>query len=128
LGVLSGAGQLQVFKTSKEYVEPGSLNDNFESPELLEVRKSYDLQWPFNKQDHEQKYDDRIVSFDWINMGTSDVPGRVVALRAHGSFEIIGMPAPTAGLLANVIPWKPPQRRKLKSHFHLTGTNQNFLS
>jgi len=112
LGVLSGSGQLQVFNTGREFVEPGSLNDIGESPELLEVKRSHDLKWPFNKKEHEQKYEDRIVSFDWVNMGTSEVPGRVVALRANGSFEIIGMPAPTAGLLANVIPWKPPHHCK----------------
>ena len=110
LGVLSGAGQLQVFKTNREFVEPGSINDIRESPELLQVKKSHDLQWPFNLQEHEQRYEDRIVSFDWVNMGTSEIPGRVIALRAHGSFEIIGMPAPTAGLLANTIPWRYPHR------------------
>ncbi|KAG9244870.1 hypothetical protein BJ878DRAFT_504147 [Calycina marina] len=118
LGVLSNSGQLQVFNTGREFVEPGSLNDVGASPELLEVKKSHDLKWPYDKEDHEQRYEDRIVSFDWVNMRTSKVPGRVVALKANGSFDILGMPAPTAGLLGKVIPWRPP---------HCVGKNYSNL-
>lgn len=115
LGVLSSAGQLQIFQTNKEYVEPGSANDIYGSPELLDVRKSYDLEYPYFDKDHKRRFEDRIVSFDWLNLGTSDLPGRVIALRGNGAFEILQMPAPTAGRLSKLIPWKPPHRRKFSA-------------
>src|SRR4051812_46650423 len=112
LGVLSGAGQLQVYQTNREYMEPGSVNDIRGSPELLEVKKSYDLEYPYFDQHHKKRFEDRIVGFDWLNLGTSDLPGRVITLRGNGSFEILQMPAPTAGQLSKFIPWKPPHRRR----------------
>lgn len=115
LGVLSGAGQLQVFRTNQEYIEPGSINDIRGSPELLEVNKSYDLEYPYSDPDHKRRLEDRIVSFDWLTLGASEIPGRIVALRANGSFDILQMPATTAGLLSNLIPWKPPHHSESKS-------------
>ncbi|PBP26540.1 WD repeat domain-containing protein [Diplocarpon rosae] len=108
LGVLSTAGQLQVLQTKKEYVEPGSLNDVRTSPELLEIKKSYDLEYPFFDQNHLKKFEHRIVSFDWLNLGMPGLPGRVVALRANGEFGILQMPTATASQLSQLIPWKPP--------------------
>ncbi|KAL2074388.1 hypothetical protein VTL71DRAFT_8166 [Oculimacula yallundae] len=108
LGVLSAAGQLQILQTMKEFIEPGSSNDVAESPELLEIKKSYDLEYPFFEHNHRRKYEHRIVSFDWLNLGTSDLQGRVVGLRANGEFEILQMPATTANQLSQLIPWKPP--------------------
>lgn len=113
LGVLSNMGQLQVFHTTKEYIEPGSTNDIRGSPELLEVKKSRNLEYPYFDPDHKQKYEDRIVSFDWLSLSISEIPGRVVVLRANGNFEILQLPASTAGLLSNLIPWRPPHRREL---------------
>jgi hypothetical protein len=118
LGFLSSAGQLQVFQTTKEYIEPGSINDVRSSPELLEIKRSYDLQYPYFDPDHKQEFGNRIVSFDWLSLGTSEIPGRVVALRANGNFEILQMPSSTAGLLSNLIPWKPPHRRRLSNSLH----------
>ena len=112
LGILSSAGQLQVFQTNKEYVEPRSVNDVRGSPELLEVEKSYDLEYPYFDPDHKSKLEDRVVSFDWLTLGTQELPARVVALRANGKFEIMSMPATTAGQLSKLIPWKPPKRRE----------------
>lgn len=115
LGVLSGAGQLQVFRTNREFVDPESMHDVGGGPELLEVKRSYDLEYPYFDPDHKKRFEDRIVSFDWLTLGTSEIPGRVVALRGNGSFEILQMPTATAGLLSSLIPWKPPHRRKLPS-------------
>jgi hypothetical protein len=112
LGVLSGAGQFQVYHTNREYVEPGSVNDIRGSPELLEVKKTDDLEYPYFDQDHKRRVEDRIISFDWLNLGTSELPGRIIGLRGNGSFEILQIPAPTASQLSNLIPWKPPHRRK----------------
>jgi hypothetical protein len=112
LGVLSSAGQLQILQTKTEYVELGSSDDLHISPELLEVNGSYDLEYAFFDPDHKRRYEHRIVSFDWLNLGTSDLQTRVVALRANGDFEILQMPTETTGQLAQLIPWKPPHRRK----------------
>ena len=111
LGVLSSAGQLQILQTKREFVEPDSAGDG-SSPELLEVKKSFDLEYPYFDPDHKRKYEHRIVSFDWLNLGTSELQSRIVALRANGDFEILQMPAETAGQLSRLIPWKPPRRRK----------------
>jgi hypothetical protein len=112
LGVLSTAGQLQVLQTKKEFVEPGSPDDVKGSAELLEVGKSYDLEYPYFDPGHRKKQEHRIVSFDWLNVGTTDLCPRVVALRATGDFEILQMPATTANQLAQLIPWKPPHNCK----------------
>ena len=112
LGILSSAGQLQVIQTDKEYVEPQSTNDVQGSPEMLEVKRSYDIEYPYFDPDHKRKFEDRIVSFDWLTIGTKELPARVIALRASGKFDIMSMPDATAGQLSQLIPWKPPKRRQ----------------
>lgn len=112
LGVLSSAGQLQVFQTNMEYMEADSQSAVQGSPELLEVKKSYDLEYRYSDPDHKKKFEDRIVSFDWITLGNTGLPARVIALRANSAFEVMQMPAATAGQLSKLIPWKPPHRRK----------------
>ena len=112
LGILTNAGQLQVLQTNKEYVEPQSPDDVRGSPELLEIKRSYDLEYPYFDPAHKSKVEDRIVSFDWITLGTKDIPARVIALRGNGKFEIMSMPDATTGQLSQLIPWKPPKRRK----------------
>ena len=54
LGVLSSAGQLQILQTKREFVEPDSVSDG-SSPELLEVKKSFDLEYPYFDPDHKRK-------------------------------------------------------------------------
>ncbi|KAE8451231.1 hypothetical protein EG329_004395 [Mollisiaceae sp. DMI_Dod_QoI] len=115
LGVLSTAGQLQILQTKKEFIEPDSPDDVPGSPELLEIIKSSDLEYPYFDPDHKRKQEHRIVSFDWLNLGTTDLCPRVVALRATGDFEILQMPATTANQLLQLIPWKPPHR--LSDHY-----------
>ncbi|CAG8959145.1 hypothetical protein HYFRA_00013008 [Hymenoscyphus fraxineus] len=110
LGVLSSAGQLQVLKTNREYIEPDSIDDVKGSPELLEVKKSIDLEYASFDANHPRKTEDRIVSFDWLNLGTPDLDPRIVGLRANGSFEILQMPAASAGQLTQLIPWTAPRR------------------
>ncbi|TVY50375.1 SEH-associated protein 4 [Lachnellula cervina] len=105
LGVLSSAGQLQVIKTNKEYIEPGSVDDIRGSPKLLEVEKSFSLEHPYFDPDHKQRPEDRIISFDWVNVGTPDLDPRVIALRANGKFEILQLPSATAGHLSQLLPW-----------------------
>jgi hypothetical protein len=76
------------------------------------VKGSYDLEYAFFDPGHKSKYEHRIVSFDWLNLGVSDLQARVVALRANGEFEILQMPTETTSQLSQLIPWKPPHRRK----------------
>ena len=110
LGVLSSAGQLQILKTGKEFIEPDSVNDIHGSPELLEVKKSIDLEYASFDPDHTKHPEQRIVSFDWLNLGTSDLDPRIVGLRSNGTFEILQLPSATAGQLSQLVPWKPPHQ------------------
>ncbi|KAH6682042.1 hypothetical protein B0J14DRAFT_577770 [Halenospora varia] len=111
LGVLSSAGQLQIYRTRKEFVEPGSADDVGGSPELLEVKKSHDLEYPCFDPDHKRDPKERIVSFDWMNLGTQDLEPRVVVLRANGNLEVLQMPSATSNQLSQLIPWAPPRHR-----------------
>ncbi|THV50169.1 hypothetical protein BGAL_0162g00130 [Botrytis galanthina] len=108
LGVLSNAGQLQILKTNKEYYDPGSEDDVKGSPELLQVKKSFDLEYPYVDPDHGRRQEDRIVSFDWLTLGNTDLQPRVVALRASGSFEIMQAPPSSNGQMMDFMPWQPP--------------------
>jgi len=112
LAVLSSSGQLQVLRVNKEFVEPNSFNDIRGTPEFLEVRRSYDLEYPYFDQDRKIRFEDRIVSFDWLTLGTSELTPRLVALRANGNFEILQTPTSTVGHLSKFIPWQPPHRRR----------------
>lgn len=108
LGVLSNTGQLQILKTNKEYYDPGSEDDVKGSPELLQVKKSFDLEYPYFDPDHGRKQEDRIVSFDWLTLGSADLQPRVVALRASGSFEILQTPPISTGQMMDFMPWQLP--------------------
>lgn len=110
LGVLSTAGQLQTLQTQKEFIEKGSGDDVEGSPELLYVRKSWQLERPYFDPDFRRKHEHRIVSFDWLNLNTTDLQPRVIGLRANGEFEIFQMPAVTATQMPNMMPWAPPHK------------------
>lgn len=117
LGVLSNTGQLQILKTNKEYYDPGSEDDVKGSPELLQVKKSFDLEYPYFDPDRGRKQEDRIVSFDWLTLGTTGLQPRVVALRASGSFEIMQSPPSTSSQMMNFLPWQAPHNHD-KVPFH----------
>ena len=76
------------------------------------MKGSFDLEYAFFDPGHKRKHEQRIVSFDWLNLGASDLQSRVVALRANGDFEILQMPTERISQLSQLIPWKPPHRRK----------------
>jgi hypothetical protein len=123
LGVLSSAGQLQVFKTNKEYIEPGSEDDVRGTPRLLEVQKSFGLEYPYFDSEHKQRPENRIISFDWLNVGTPDLDSRVIALRANGKFEILQTPAATKDQLSQFMPWNTHRGKLCSIEFHLTWMN-----
>lgn len=112
LGILSSAGHLQVLQTNKEYVKPTSPGTLESGPELLEVTKSYDFEHSYFEGDWQGRHENRIVSFDWVTLSSSELPARVVALRGNSNFEILEMPPDTAGQLSKFIPWRPPHRRR----------------
>lgn len=108
LGILSTTGELRVCQTRKEFYEPE--DGSPASPLLLEIKHSYDLQYPYDDPQLPKRYEDRIVSFDWMNVGTKDLEARVLALRANGQFEVLAMPTSTADHLAQLTPWEAPHR------------------
>ncbi|KAL3425979.1 WD repeat domain-containing protein [Phlyctema vagabunda] len=111
LGILSSTGQLQVMQINKEFIDPESKSFGVTgSPELLEVNRSYDIEYPYSNENYGGRYDERIISFDWLALGNSALQSRVVALRANGKIEILQKPAATSDQLGKLVPWVPPHR------------------
>ncbi|KAK6952885.1 hypothetical protein Daesc_005182 [Daldinia eschscholtzii] len=104
IAVLSRTGQLKVLDTKKEFI-PSEIHPK-DSPEVLEVRKSYDLDMSYAKE----RKDERIVSFDWVTLDSPVLTPRVVVLRANGTFDILEKPSYSSEHLYKMIPWKPPHR------------------
>ncbi|KAI1854558.1 hypothetical protein JX266_000676 [Neoarthrinium moseri] len=87
LAVLSRTGQLRVIDTQKEFT---TSEVEFEgSPELLQARRSYELDLNHSSQD---KKNDRIVSFDWVTLESPALKPRALVLRANGAFDILEKP------------------------------------
>ncbi|KAI2639562.1 hypothetical protein GGS26DRAFT_273716 [Hypomontagnella submonticulosa] len=104
IAVLSRTGQLKVLDTRKEFI-PTELKSK-DSPEVLEVRRSYELDMNYTKD----RKDDRIVSFDWLNLESPALTPRAIVLRANGTFDILEKPSYTSEHLYKMIPWKAPHR------------------
>ncbi|KAI2782846.1 hypothetical protein F4815DRAFT_491880 [Daldinia loculata] len=104
IAVLSRTGQLKVLDTKKEFI-PFEMHPK-DSPEILEVRKSYELDMSYSKE----RKDDRIVSFDWVTLDSPALTPRAVVLRANGTFDILEKPSYSSEHLYKMIPWKPPHR------------------
>ncbi|KHJ35901.1 putative wd repeat domain-containing protein [Erysiphe necator] len=107
LGVLSTSGQLQILETKKEYNDHNSESTR-KSPELLEIRKSYELERSRSNFYSKKRFEQRIVSFDWIYLGTLDLEARIIGLQANGDFKIFKMPSTTTANLLQMIPWAQP--------------------
>ncbi|KAI4863032.1 hypothetical protein F4820DRAFT_390443 [Hypoxylon rubiginosum] len=104
IAVLSRTGQLKVLDTKKEFT-PQDVHDK-DSPEILEVRKSYELDMSYAKE----RKDDRIVSFDWLNLDSPALTPRAIVLRANGTFEILEKPSYTSEHIYKMVPWRVPHR------------------
>lgn len=104
LAVLSRTGQLRVLDTRKE-TSPSEVHPK-DSPEILEVRRSYELDMGYAKE----RKDDRIVSFDWLNLDSPALTPRAIVLRANGTFDIVEKPSYTSEHIYKMIPWKAPHR------------------
>lgn len=124
LGVLSKAGELQVYQIKKEFIEPGSEDDVENSPCLLQIDKSTPLCIPSSDTNHATIQEERIVSFDWMNIGTRELEPRVIALKANGKFEVLSMPAASAGHLAMFVPAAAPAPHKCNYHQPFPASTQ----
>jgi WD repeat-containing protein mio len=105
LAVLSRTGQLKVLETKKEFVGSEVAYEN--SPELLEVKRSTELD---NGYADPNRKDDRIVSFDWVTLGSPVLAPRAVVLRASGAFDILEKPSYTSDHVYKMVPWQSPYR------------------
>ncbi|KAI1413737.1 hypothetical protein F5Y13DRAFT_28313 [Hypoxylon sp. FL1857] len=104
IAILSRTGQLKVLDTRKEFVP--SEERPKDGPEILEVRKSFELDIGYAKD----RKDDRIVSFDWLNLDAPALTPRAIVLRANGAFDILEKPSYTSEHLYKMIPWQAPHR------------------
>ena len=105
LAVLSRTGQLKVMQTTKE--SGTHVIDVETSPHLQEVYRSYELDVQYSSP---LRKNDRIVSFDWVTLGSPVLKPRVLVLRANGAFDILELPARTSDALYKLIPWQAPHR------------------
>jgi len=105
LAVLSQTGQLRVFSARHEHLDPDARVAS--SPELLEVRRSYEMDPLYAEPGRKSE---RIVSFDWITMSSPVLKPRVLVLRANGTFDVLEKPSFTSEYPFKLVPWQPPYR------------------
>ncbi|KAK4224160.1 SEH-associated protein 4 [Podospora fimiseda] len=105
LAVLSRTGQLKLLSTKREYEYPNKKVEG--SPELLEVRRSYELDPLYAELN---RRNEKIVSFDWITMNSPVLQPRLLVLRANGAFDILEKPSFTSEYPFKLVPWQAPYR------------------
>lgn len=105
LAVLSRTGQLRVLETNRERTSASASVSN--SPELLQVRKSHEMDTSYAET---SRKNNRIVSFDWVTLGSPVLRPRLLVLRANGSFEILEQPSHTSDHVFKMVPWQAPHR------------------
>jgi hypothetical protein len=105
LAVLSRTGQLRVLETQKEL--PSSSLTPHPEPELLHVYQSHELDVSYR---YHSRKNDRIVSFDWVTLGSPDLKPKLLALRTSGKFDILEQPSSSADHIYKLVPWQTPHR------------------
>ncbi|KAK0623529.1 hypothetical protein B0T14DRAFT_182495 [Immersiella caudata] len=105
LAVLARTGQLRILSTRHEYVDSDARVDG--SPELLEVRRSHEMDPLYGEPGHKN---DKIVSFDWITLRSPVLRPRLLVLRASGALEVLEKPSFTSEYPFKLIPWQAPYR------------------
>ena len=105
LAVLSRTGQLKVLETQKE--SPSSSLTPQPEPELLHVYQSHELDVSYR---YSSRKNDRIVSFDWVTLGSPDLKPRLLVLRTSGKFDILEQPSSSADHIYKLVPWQTPHR------------------
>ena len=105
LGVLSRTGQLKTMQITKE---AGTHDADVESsPHLQEIYRSYEMDVQYSSP---ARKNDRIVSFDWVTLGSPVLKPRLLVLRANGAFDILEQPSRTSDSLYKLTTWQPPHR------------------
>ncbi|PHH61819.1 hypothetical protein CDD81_7922 [Ophiocordyceps australis] len=105
LAALSPSGQLKMLQTTREM--HSSLTALQRGPELLEVRRSHDLDVSYRDL---WGRSDRIVSFDWVTLKSPVLQPRVIVLRASGRFDILEEPCRSSQQVFGFVPWQTPHR------------------
>jgi WD repeat-containing protein mio len=118
LAVLSRTGQLRVLDTTRETQEPDATQH--ESPGLLHVKRSYEMDVSYAEA---SRKNDRIVSFDWVTMGSPVLQPRLLVLRANGNFDILAQPSQAADHVFKLIPWQAPHRGLEGTFTPISGQN-----
>jgi hypothetical protein len=127
LAILSSAGELQVLCTEREFTGPPSENDLEERPEMLFVKQSYPLQFPFFDMNFGCSHDDRIVSSDWATLGSPDLQPRIVTRRWNQKLEVLLMPTNTQRLAFDLINFSAKARREcLYKHLTFSCVTNNL--
>ncbi|KAM3510531.1 hypothetical protein MY11210_005831 [Beauveria gryllotalpidicola] len=111
LAILSRTGELRVLNTKKD--SPSSNITTEQGPELLHVEKSHELDLSYR---YNSRKNDRIVSFDWVTLGSPDLNPRLLVLRTSGKFDILEMPSASTDHAYKLIPWKSPHRGLESGH------------
>lgn len=114
LAVLSSAGELQLICTDKEYVDHTAENGVVASPELLEVRRSHDLEYPYFNENFGYSHDDRIVSFDWVPLGSPFYQPRVITRRSNHKVGIVLKPSLSQNLALDLLDFSSRAKRMLQ--------------
>ncbi|RDA84514.1 hypothetical protein CP532_1504 [Ophiocordyceps camponoti-leonardi (nom. inval.)] len=105
LAALSPTGQLKVLETNRELQPSGTASQG--APELLQVQRSHEMDVSYRDT---SRRGHRIVSFDWITLGSPVLRPRLLVLRANGSFEVLEQPSRTSDYVFNFVPWQSPHR------------------
>lgn len=105
LAALSPTGQLKVLETTRETQPSGTAPH--QGPELLQVQRSHDMDVSYRVS---SRRNDRIVSFDWITLGSPALRSRMLVLRANGSFDVLEQPSRTSDYIFDFVPWRAPHR------------------
>lgn len=105
LAVLTRTGQLKVMETTKEFTSPEL--ELAGSPELVQLQRSHEMDVHYADPN---RRNERIVSFDWVTMGSPSLQPRLLVLRANGSFEVLEQPSHTSDHLYKLAAWKSPHR------------------
>lgn len=103
LGVLSASGELQLIQTGKEHYEHNPEDDVEGSPELVQVKKSHEVAFPYFSEDFSYPADNRIVSFDWVPIGSSYHQPRMIIRRANNDIDILLKPSSNQNLVMDLL-------------------------
>lgn len=105
LAALSPTGQLKVLETNREMQSSGAALEG--GPELLQVQRSHEMDVSYRNA---SRRNDRIVSFDWMTLGSPILRPRILVLRANGNFDVLKQPSRASDYVFNLVPWQSPHR------------------